>query len=118
VAGGPDRARQACESASTPLDDDDRHFCLTLAYGTLRDLPRADVELEKLKALDGLDASAFQYAEIYAHRGDKSSALHWLARAEAAREVSLTSLRTDWLLDSIRNEPKFKALEARMNFPP
>jgi TolB-like protein len=116
--GQADRARQACESTATPLDDNDRHFCLALTYEILGDLHRADSELEKLKALDGPDASAFQYAEIYAQRGDKSSALHWLARAEAAREPSLTSLRTDWLLDPIRSTPEFKALESRLNFPP
>jgi TolB-like protein len=114
--GQADRARQACESAATPLNDDDRHFCLTLAYAALGDLHRADIELEKFKASDSPDAYA--YAEIYAQRGDKPSALHWLAKAEAARDPELTSLRTNWLLDPIRSTPEFNALERRLNFPP
>jgi hypothetical protein len=68
--------------------------------------------------LDGPEASAFKDAEIYAQRGDKPRALHWWAKAEAAREPSLTSLRRDWLLNPVRSTPEFKALERRLNFPP
>jgi hypothetical protein len=79
---------------------------------------RADIELEKFKALDGPEAHTFEYAEIYAQRGDKPTALQWLARAEAARQSLLTILRTDWLLDPIRSTTEFKAIERRLNFPP
>jgi hypothetical protein len=44
--------------------------------------------------------------------------LHWLARAEAARDPELTGLRIDLLLDPIRGTPELKALEKRLNFPP
>jgi TolB-like protein len=116
--GQPDRARHACESAATPLDEDDRHFCLTLAYAALGDVQRADIELERFKSLKGTDAAAFEYAAIYAQRGAQRSALGWLAKAEAAREPLLTTLKTEWLLDPIRGTPEFKALERRLNFPP
>jgi serine/threonine-protein kinase len=116
--GQPDRARQACESAAAPLDEDDRHFCLTLAYAALGDVHRADIELEKFKALNGTDAAAFEYAAIYAQLGSQRSALGWLAKAEAARDPLLTTLKIDWLLDPIRGTPEFKALERRLNFPP
>jgi hypothetical protein len=68
--------------------------------------------------VSGPDASALRYAEIYAQRGDKAAALHWLARAEAARDPELTGLRIDLLLDPIRGTPELKALEKRLNFPP
>jgi TolB-like protein len=117
--GQPDRARQTCESPATPLDEDDRHFCLTLAYAALGDVHRADIELVRFKALNGTDAAAaFEYAAIYAQRGAPRSALGWLAKAEAAREPSLTTLKTEWLLDPIRSTPEFRALERRLNFPP
>jgi serine/threonine-protein kinase len=116
--GQADRARQACESAATPLDEDDRHDCLTLAYAALGDLHRADIELEKFKAVHGPDVFPLEYAEIYAQRGDKPAALHWLAKAESVRQQSLIALRTDWLLDPIRSTTEFKALERRLNFPP
>jgi hypothetical protein len=32
--------------------------------------------------------------------------------------IALQILRVAWSLDPIRNEPEFKAVEARMNFPP
>ena len=74
--------------------------------------------LDKLKALDPPDAWPFQYAEIYAQRGDKQSALRALTKAETSLDRTLLALRTDWLLDPIRGTPEFKAIEARINFPP
>jgi hypothetical protein len=44
--------------------------------------------------------------------------LRWLNTAQRLHSPGLQSLRVDWELDPIRNEPEFKAIEARMNFPP
>jgi hypothetical protein len=49
---------------------------------------------------------------------DAAAALQWLTKAERLRDPSFQNLRVDWALDPIRNEPQFKAIEARMNFPP
>jgi hypothetical protein len=40
-----------------------------------------------------------------------------LLKAEQAHDLYLRQLKTDPLLDPIRNEPQFKALLARMKFP-
>jgi hypothetical protein len=72
--------------------------------------------LEQFKAVDG-DTAVFRYAEVYAQWGDKVSALHWLAQAEQLHDASLVELRVDPFLDPIRNEPQFKAIEGRLNFP-
>jgi TolB-like protein/tetratricopeptide (TPR) repeat protein len=108
--GQPELARQQCESPA-------RHFCLALALHALGNTKAAEVELEKLKVLDG-DSGAYEYAEVYAQWGDKKSALQWLSRAEQLRDLGLAWLKADWELDPVRNEPAFKALEKRMNFPP
>jgi hypothetical protein len=50
--------------------------------------------------------------------GDKPAALQWLARAERLHNFDLITLRVDWALDPIRNEPAFKEIESRLHFPP
>lgn len=117
ASGQTERAHQLCESTSTPLDDNDRHHCLALTDHALGRQADAERELKLFQALDG-DASAYSYASIYAQWGDKAAALQWLSKAERVRVGSLMFLKVDWALDPIRNEPQFKAIEERMNFPP
>jgi TolB-like protein/Flp pilus assembly protein TadD len=117
ASGEIERARQACESASTPLNDDDRYFYLALAYHALGRQADAERELQQYKVLDG-DGGSYGYAAVYAQWGDKTSALKWLEKAEQLNDPAISYLLVDWPLDPIRNEPQFKALAARMNFPP
>jgi serine/threonine-protein kinase len=63
------------------------------------------------------DQASYQYAEIFAQRGDKERSLAALDRAWAVRDPGLTNLRIDVFLDPIRSEPRFAALEKRLNFP-
>jgi adenylate cyclase len=112
-----EKARRQCESPSTPLDEDDRHGCLAIAYHRLGREEDGERELRTLKTLDG-DSGAYEYARIYAQWGDNAAALRWLSKAEQLRDRGLLGLRDDWAIDPIRNEPQFKAILARMNFPP
>jgi len=43
--------------------------------------------------------------------------LHWLNQAEQLHDAALVELRVDPLLDPIRTEPQFVAIEGRLNFP-
>jgi TolB-like protein len=115
--GQPELASQYCAPTSAPLDEDDRHTCLALAYHALGRVQEAENELKELKRIDG-EAGAFSYAEMYAQWGNTAEALRWLAAAERLHAQGLQTLRVDWLLDPIRNEPEFKALERRLDFPP
>jgi TolB-like protein len=117
ATGQTERARDHCESPNTPIDEDDRHACLARAYHALGRQEDAERQLEQFKMLDG-DTSAYDYASVYAQWGNKPAALQWLAKAEQIRSPKLEALKVDWELDSIRNEPLFKAIELRMNFPP
>jgi serine/threonine-protein kinase len=117
ASGEIEKARMTCESPSTPLDDDDRYSCLALVYHKLGRQADAQRELEKFQAVTREDGE-FGVAEIYAQWGDKPTALQWLARAERLHNFDLLSLRVDWALDPIRNEPQFKAIESRLHFPP
>jgi len=116
--GRNDLARQTCESPMTVIADDERHWCLAMTYHALRMQAEAQAELRKLQALGWGDARAVSYADLYSQWGDARSALDWLATAERTRAAALGTLKVTWLLDPIRNEPEFKALERRLNFPP
>jgi TolB-like protein/Tfp pilus assembly protein PilF len=110
-----DTVRQQCEARSTPLDDDDRYYLLAIAYHMLGRHAEAERFLKQFQALDG-DSGAFYYAEIYAQWGDHKMALTWLQKALEMLDPSMEDLKTDWLLDPIRDEPQFRALLARLNF--
>ena len=63
------------------------------------------------------EAASYQYAEIYAQRGDKEGAFAALDRAWAIHDPGLTTLRVDPYLDPLRGDPRLKAMEKRLNFP-
>jgi len=115
-SGQNQQAKQLCESASTPMDDDDRHSCLALALHALGESDAAKRELEAFKALDG-DSAAFSYAAIYSQWGDKAAALKWLTKAEELKDPGMLDVLVNWMLDPIRQEPDFKALLKKMNLP-
>jgi serine/threonine protein kinase/Tfp pilus assembly protein PilF len=56
-------------------------------------------------------------ARLYAHGGETSRALEWLERAFRERDPVLVNLRAsgDWV--ALRNEPHFRDLLQRMQFP-
>jgi serine/threonine protein kinase len=113
----PELAAQTCESPATPLGEGDRDLCLALAYRALGKIDKAAAELDQFKALNG-DLGAASYAAVYAQWGDPDAALSWLATAERLQKASLVDLKVDWMLDPIRNQPQFRALLQRLNFPP
>jgi serine/threonine-protein kinase len=115
--GTPERARSLCEDASTPMAPGNRPGCLALAYYALGRPKDAEREFQQLRAIGG-DSAAVSYAGIYAQAGDHAQALRWLNTAERLRAFDLVTLRVNWIFDPIRNEPGFKALEQRLNFPP
>jgi hypothetical protein len=80
---------------------------------------RADAEaaLAKLKAW-GADGAAYQYAAIYAQWGNIRESLEWLETAWRLRDPGLESLKTDPLMDPLRQEVRFRAIERELKFPP
>jgi hypothetical protein len=76
----------------------------------------AEAVLSKMKAAQG-DGPAYQYATIYAQWGDRAQALQWLETALRLRDGGLVQLKTDPLLDPLRKEPRFQALERELKFP-
>jgi TolB-like protein/tetratricopeptide (TPR) repeat protein len=111
--GDLEPARAACE---TKPDYWRSQQCLALVYYKLGRHVDADAELSKLKAAGG-DTSAYQYATIYAQWGDRAKALEWLEVAWRLRDPGLEELKTDPLVDPLRQEPRFQAIESALKFP-
>ncbi|HEY6924417.1 MAG TPA: hypothetical protein VI653_13180, partial [Steroidobacteraceae bacterium] len=63
------------------------------------------------------DRWAYRCATIYAQWGDAAQALAQLDMALRKRLPELRWLKTDPLLDSLRQEPRFQAIEQALNFP-
>jgi TolB-like protein len=111
--GNLQSARAACE---TKHDYWPSHWCLSVVYDKLGRHADAEAELVKLKATQG-DAAAYQYATIYAQWGNRAKALEWLETALRLRDPGLEALKTDPLLDPLRQEPRFQAIERELKFP-
>jgi TolB-like protein/tetratricopeptide (TPR) repeat protein len=119
----PERARQQC-AASLQKHEADKtdasyqlHRCLAIAYHALGQPDKAAAEFTRFRTLTG-DSKPLRNASIYASWGDRAAALHWLRAAEQARDPELIGLRAMPTLDPVRNDPEFRALERRLNFPP
>jgi adenylate cyclase len=91
--------------------------CLALLYDRLHRHGEAQAQLTALQS-ELKDASAYQYAEIYAQRGDLPKALDWLDVAYRVRDPGIGNLRVDVLVDPLRKEPRFQAMERKLNLPP
>ena len=98
-------------------DDETSQVCLAVVYSRLGRHADAEAELAKIKAAQG-DASGYDYATIYAQWGDHAKALEWLDKAMRLRDPGLVLLKTDPLMDPLRKEPRFQAIERELRFPP
>jgi tetratricopeptide (TPR) repeat protein len=76
----------------------------------------AEAELKKLQAAFG-DASAYQCATIYAQWGDSAKAIEWLGRAVRLPDAGVVYVKTDPLMDPLRQDPRFQAIERELKFP-
>jgi hypothetical protein len=72
--------------------------------------------LAKFKSAFGEDY-AYEYATIYAQWGDRTKALELLEKAVRVHDAGLSFLKTDPLLDPLRNEPRFQAVLRELKFP-
>ena len=111
--GDFERARTSCEAKP---DYWISQWCLALTYEKLGAPAEAEATLSKFKAQNG-NASAYQYAAIYAQRGNTPEALEWLDTAIRVRDPGVVYLKTDPLMDPLRNEPRFQAIERALKFP-
>ena len=113
--GNFDEMRSVCERFKEHFERAAQN-CLALAYHKLGRHADAESALARQKALEG-DIGAVDYARAYAQWGDIPKALDWLETAWRLRETTLVFLKSEPLLDPLRNEPRFQAIERELKFP-
>jgi TolB-like protein/Flp pilus assembly protein TadD len=113
VLGDFTDARATCESGPHNWVSE---WCLAVAYEKLGRHVDAEAAVAKFTARVG-DAAAYQYATIYTQWGDRAKALEWLETALHLRDSGLALLKTDPLMDPLRKEPRFQAIERELKFP-
>jgi TolB-like protein len=106
-------ARSSCESRP---DFWVSQWCLAVGDDRLLRHADAEGELKKWQAAMG-DAGAYNYATIYAQWGNTAKALEWLTTAIRLHDPGLVYAKTDPLMDPLRNEPRFQAIERELKFP-
>ncbi|MBV8342396.1 MAG: toll/interleukin-1 receptor domain-containing protein [Gammaproteobacteria bacterium] len=90
---------------------------VAMAYEKMARYTDAKAELAKARAELG-DAAAYQYAWVYTQWGDRPKALEWLEAALHPQDPGLTDLKVEPLLDPLRSEPRFQAVQRALKFPP
>jgi len=93
--------------------------CLAITYDKLGRHGDAEAQLAKFKSLSAAEDDWYQYAQIYAQWGYVSKALGCLEKAARQRRENpgLGLLKFDPLLDPLRHEPRFQAIERELRFP-
>jgi TolB-like protein/Flp pilus assembly protein TadD len=108
------------QSAKTACEIQPRNVfvqvCLAVTYDKLGRSADSLAVLKSLQAESG-DTAAYQFAQIHANRGEFPAALQWLEKAQKLRDTGLTELKTDALMDPLRKEPRFQAIERELRFP-
>ncbi|MBV8975741.1 MAG: tetratricopeptide repeat protein [Sinobacteraceae bacterium] len=113
---GLDELENARSSCEVKRDHWVAQWCLAVVYEKLGRHADAEAALRDYRAAAGDDA-AYQYATIYAQWGNRERALEWLATAMRLRDPGLVIMKTDPLMDPLRNEPRFQEIERQLNFP-
>jgi TolB-like protein/Flp pilus assembly protein TadD len=105
----------ALREAQLEPDANYRRFELAVAQVARGDRTAADAALADLIAHN--EAVDYQIAQVYTVRGEKDKAFEWLQIAFDNHDTGMLALLVDPLLNSLRDDPRFKALIAKMNFP-
>jgi tetratricopeptide (TPR) repeat protein len=113
LAGDLPAARSSCEANPSAFRN---AVCLAIVYDRIGLRGDASAVLARMKTLGG-DASAYQYVEVYAQWGDHNAALEWLETAWRLRDPGLLYIKTDPLMDPLRQEPRFQAVMRELKFP-
>jgi TolB-like protein/tetratricopeptide (TPR) repeat protein len=113
LTGDMTHAQTACEAKP---DYYESWVCQAVLYHRLGRHDAAAAALARLVHLGG-DAAAYQYTEIHAQWGERAAALEWLGKALGLGDPGLIYLKTDPLLDPLRNEPRFQAAMRELKFP-
>ena len=74
------------------------------------------IEVRQAQRKNGY-SSAYRIAVLYAESGDTEQSFRWLNTAYQERDYSLVGLKTDFLLDPLRPDPRFAELVRKVGLP-
>src|ERR1041385_7182603 len=106
----------ALREAQSEPDENVRPFEVALAQHVRGDSKASDAALAVLIA-NSRDSLAYQVAQVYAVRHETDKAFEWLQIAFDNHDGGMPSMLVDPLLRDLRNDARYKALIAKMNFP-
>jgi serine/threonine-protein kinase len=106
----------AWREAQLEPDKTIRPFELALAQYVRGDRKASDAALADLIA-NSREGLAYQIAQVYAVRHEADKAFEWLQAAFDNHDGGMTSFLVDPLLQPLRDDPRYKALVVKMNFP-
>jgi TolB-like protein/Flp pilus assembly protein TadD len=109
-------AETALREAQQEPDEGYRRFELALAQYVVGDRQAADAALADLIA-NGRDQLAYQIADVYAVRGETDKAFEWLQISFDNHDSGTLALLVDPLLRSLRDDPRYKNLLAKLGLP-
>jgi serine/threonine-protein kinase len=106
----------ALREAQQEPDEGYRRFELALAQYVRGDRPAADAALADLIA-NGRDQLAYQIADVCAVRGETDKAFEWLQISYDSHDTGTLAILVDPLLRSLRDDPRYKNLLAKLGLP-
>jgi Flp pilus assembly protein TadD len=93
-----------------------KNLAVVLARMGDGETPRALLEELETRAQHGyVPAAALSW--LYSIAGETEPAIHWLTRAFEERSNAMVYVDIEFAFDSIRNDPRFRALRARVGLP-
>ena len=111
LQGDPDAALREMDLEPHP---DCQLYGLVIAHTAAGNEPVANGTLEQLKSR-GAERWAYRIGALHAYRGEADKAFGSFDLAYALRDSGLIKIKTDPLLDSVRDDPRYVKLLARMN---
>lgn len=107
----------ALETMKSETDDMWRLEGVALVYSAMQRRAESDAALAELTSKFQKE-SPYVVATVYGYRGDTDAAFHWLERAFAERDATLTSIKSDLLFTKIKSDPRYAALLQKLGLPP
>jgi serine/threonine-protein kinase len=105
----------ALREAQLEPDAGYRRFEVAVAQYARGDRNAADAALADLLA--NRQGVAYQIAQVYAVRGERDKALEWLQISFDDHDTGTLAILVDPLLRELHNDPRYKTLVTKMNFP-
>jgi TolB-like protein/Flp pilus assembly protein TadD len=106
---------EGLQEITREIEAGERDTSLAIAYQILGRMSEARSALARLEATRG-QVDAFAIAQIYGLRGDREGTFLWLDRAYQQHEYFM-HIKVDPWFDSVRGDPRYKALLRKMNLP-